>query len=74
MDQRELIREERTAVLPLDPTLEVALTAPVPVETRTCPVCRQPALLGGRAALLFPACAQAAHRKQQRDLMRKKRG
>ncbi len=74
MDQRELTREERAAILPLDPVLEAALTAPGPVETRTCPLCGRPALLGGRRRYCSTACAQAAHRKQQRDHMRKKRG
>ena len=69
-----LCRYFRAAVLPLDPLLEAALTAPGPVETRTCPLCGRPALLGGRRRYCSPACAQAAHRKQQRDHMRKKRG
>ena len=69
-----LCRYFRAAVLPLDPVLEAALTAPGPVETRTCPLCGRPALLGGRRRYCSPACAQAAHRKQQRDHMRKKRG
>lgn len=69
-----LCRYFRAAVLPLDPALEAALTAPAPVETRACPLCGRPALLGGRRRYCSPACAQAAHRKQQRDHMRKKRG
>ena len=69
-----LCRYFRAAVLPLDPALEAALTAPAPVETRVCPLCGRPALLGGRRRYCSPACAQAAHRKQQRDHMRKKRG
>ena len=69
-----LCRYFRAAVLPLDPALEGALTAPAPVETRACPLCGRPALLGGRRRYCSPACAQAAHRKQQRDHMRKKRG
>ncbi len=69
-----LCRYFRAAVLPLDPALEAALTAPGPVETRACPLCGRPALLDGRRRYCSPACAQAAHRKQQRDHMRKKRG
>ena len=69
-----LCRYFRAAVLPLDPALEAALTAQAPVATRACPLFGRPALLGGRRRYCSPACAQAAHRKQQRDHMRKKRG
>ena len=69
-----MCRYFRAGVLPLDLALEAALTAPAPVETRPCPLCGRPALLGGRRRYCSPACAQAAHRKQQRDHMRKKRG
>lgn len=69
-----MCRYFRAAVLPLDPALEAALTAPALAETRACPLCGRPALLGGRRRYCSPACAQAAHRKQQRDHMRKKRG
>ena len=73
-ENEEIVDIVRAAVLPLDPVLEAALTAPSPVETRDCPLCGRPALLTGRRRYCSPACAQAAHRKQQRDHMRKKRG
>lgn len=68
-----LCRYFREAVLPMSPSLETALTTSIPAETRPCPVCGRPALLDGRRRYCSPACAQTAHRKQQRDHMRKKR-
>lgn len=62
------------AVLPLDPTLEASLTAPGRAETRPCPVCGRAVPVDGRTRYCSPACAKAAHRRQQRDHMRKKRG
>lgn len=65
----------REAVLPLDPVLEAALTsgghAP---ETRPCPVCGGAVLADGRMRYCSSACAKKAHRRQQRDHMKKKRG
>lgn len=49
-----LCRYFRAAVLPLDPALEAALTAPAPVETRACPPLRAACPPGRAAALLFP--------------------
>lgn len=65
----------REAVLPLDPVLEAALTAEGPApETRPCPVCGGAFLADGRTRYCSPACAKKAHRRQQRDHMKKKRG
>ncbi|WP_300417536.1 cysteine-rich VLP domain-containing protein [uncultured Oscillibacter sp.] len=64
----------REAVLPLDPALEVALTAQAPAASRPCPVCGRPVPRDGRQRYCSPACAKAAHRQQQRAHMRKKRG
>lgn len=62
----------REAVLPLDPVLEAALTsgghAP---ETRPCPVCGRAVLVDGRMRYCSPACAKKAHRRQQREHMKK---
>ena len=69
-----LCRYFRAAVLPLDPLLEAALTAPGPVETRACPLCGRPALLDGRRRYCSEACARAALREQKRAYMRKQRG
>lgn len=65
----------REAVLPLDPVLEAGLTAEGPApETRPCPVCGSVFLPDGRTRYCSPACAKKAHRRQQRDHMKKKRG
>jgi hypothetical protein len=63
------------AVLPTDPALEAALTAEGPApEMRLCPVCGGPVLPDGRTRYCSAASAGAAHRKQQREHMRKKPG
>lgn len=65
----------RDAVLPLDPVLEAGLAAEGPApETRLCPVCGSVFLPDGRTRYCSPACAKKAHRRQQRDHMKKKRG
>lgn len=65
----------REAVLPTDPALEAALTIEGPApELKACPVCGGPVLPDGRTRYCSAACAGAAHRKQQREHMRKKRG
>ena len=43
-------------------------------ETRLCPVCGSVFLPDGRTRYCSPACAKKAHRRQQRDHMKKKRG
>lgn len=63
------------AVLPLDPALEVALTAEGPrPEFKVCPLCGGAVAPDGRKAYCSAACAKMAHRRQQRIYMRKKRG
>jgi len=65
----------RESVLPTDPVLEAALTTEGPApETRPCPVCGRPFLPDGRQRYCSAACSTTAHRKQQREHMRKKRG
>lgn len=65
----------REAVLPTDPVLEAALTTEgPPPDSRPCPVCGAAFLPDGRQRYCSAACAKAAHRKQQRAHMRKKRG
>ena len=65
----------RSAVLPLDPVLEAALTAGGPaLETRLCPVCGRAFLPDGRRQrYCSPVCAGAALREQKRAYMRRKR-
>ena len=65
----------REAVLPADPVLEKSLTMEGSrPDTRACPVCGGAFLPDGRTRYCSPACSKAAHRIQQRDFMRKKRG
>ena len=64
----------REAVLPLDPVLEEALTGRGAVPaSRPCPVCGRPVPLDNRRRYCSPACGKAAHRRQQREHMRRKR-
>ena len=63
------------AVLPNDPGLEAMLTADASApELRACPVCRRPVPVTGRRRYCSAVCARKAHRKQQREHMRRKRG
>lgn len=63
------------AVLPLDPALEVALTAEGPrPEFKVCPICGGAVAPDGRKAYCSAACARTALRRQKRDYMRRKRG
>ena len=65
----------REAVLPLDPALEAALLAEGPRPNfKACPVCGRAVAPDGRQTYCSAACAKAAHRRQQREYMRKKRG
>lgn len=65
----------REAILPTDPVLEAALLAEgAAPETRPCPVCGRPVILGGKQSYCSPACTEAARRRRQRDYMRKRRG
>ena len=70
-----LCRYFREAVLPTAPALEATLTTDGPApEFKVCPVCGGAVPPDGRKAYCSAACAKAAHRKQQRAHMRKKRG
>lgn len=65
----------REAVLPLDLALEAALLAEGPrPDFKVCPVCGRAVAPDGRQTYCSAACAKAAHRRQQREYMRKKRG
>ena len=65
----------RGAVLPLDPALEAALLTEGPrPDFKVCPVCGGPVPPDRRQAYCSAACAKKAHRRQQREYMRKKRG
>lgn len=65
----------REAVLPNDSILEAALTTEGPApDTSSCPVCGRPFFPDGRQRYCSEACSKTAHRKQQREHMRKKRG
>lgn len=62
----------REAVLPLDPALEVALLVEGPrPDFKACPVCGRAVAPDGRQTYCSAACAKAAHRRQQREYMRK---
>ena len=63
----------REAVLPTDPALEAVLTGNVAVETRTCPICGEAFPVNGKQAYCSDACVGEAHRRRNRENMRKKR-
>ena len=70
-----LCRYFREAVLPLDPALEAALLTEGPrPDFKICPICGGPVAPDRRQAYCSAACAKKAHRRQQREYMRKKRG
>ena len=60
-------------VLPLDPVLEASLLC-VAAEVRPCAFCGEAFPVNGKQSYCKAACAGAAHRKQKRDSIRKKRG
>ena len=65
----------RESVLPLDPALEASLMSEGPrPDFKICPVCGGPVPPDRRQAYCSVACAKKAHRRQQREYMRKKRG
>lgn len=65
----------RESVLPLDPALEASLMSEGPrPDFKICPVCGGPVPPDRRQAYCSAACAKKAHRRQQREYMRKKRG
>jgi hypothetical protein len=63
----------RTAVLPLDPKLEVTLTGGG-LHTLPCAVCGTHFIMRTNKLYCCAACSRKAHRKQKRDYIRKKRG
>lgn len=70
-----LCRYFQEAVLPLNPVLEATLTTQGPrPDFKICPVCGGPVPPDRRQAYCSAACAKKAHRRQQREYMRKKRG
>lgn len=70
-----LCRYFREAVLPFNPVLEAALTTQGPrPDFKICPVCGEAVAPDRRQAYCSAACALKAHRRQQREYMRKKRG
>jgi len=62
-----------SAVLPLDPSLEAALTGGA-VDMRSCAVCGAAFVPKGIQRYCSAICAKKAQRRQQREFMRKKRG
>lgn len=61
--------------LPLDPALEAALTTVGPrPDFKPCPICGGAVAPDRRQAYCSEACALKAHRRQQREYMRRKRG
>ena len=65
----------REAVRPLDPALEAALLTEGPrPDFKRCPGCGGAVAPDRRQAYCSEACALKAHRRQQREYMRKKRG
>ena len=70
-----LCRYFRESVLPLDPALEASLMSEGPKpHFKICPVCGGAVAPDRRQAYCSAACAKKAHRRQQREYMRKKRG
>ena len=64
----------RDSVLPTDALLEAVLTGGGTVETRPCGICGGAFPVNGKKAYCSDACAGKAHRKRNRENMRKKRG
>ena len=61
------------AVLPLDPSLEAALTG-AGLETRPCALCGAPFLVRANQVYCSAACSDRARKQRQRGYMRKRRG
>jgi hypothetical protein len=58
------------SVLPNNPALQASLTGG---KTRKCLVCGAEFFISGKKEYCSPICAKKAHRRQQREFMRKKR-
>ena len=64
----------RNAVLPTEPALEAVLTSVTAVEARSCRICGEVFPADGKKIYCSDACAGEAHRRRNRENMRKKRG
>ena len=64
----------RNAVLPTDPVLEGKLSIGASVETRLCAICGEPFHEDGKQIFCSDVCAGEAHRRRNRQNMRKRRG
>ena len=64
----------RNAVLPTAPALEAVLTSETVIETRPCGICGGAFPIDGKKTYCSDACAGEAHRRRNRENMRKKRG
>ncbi len=63
----------REAVLPLNPTLEAAITGG-DMDVRPCAVCGEPFPARNNHAYCSPSCAVKARKRRQREYMRKRKG
>jgi len=63
----------RESVLPTDPALENVLTGNTAVKTRSCPICGGTFTADGKKVYCSDACTQEAHRRRNRENMRKTR-
>jgi len=64
----------RESVLPTEPALEAVLTGGGTVETRSCALCGGAFPADGKKAYCSDVCAGEAHRRRNRENMRKNRG
>ena len=64
----------RNAVLPADSILEAILTSNTVIETRTCPICSKDFPVNNKQLYCTNVCADEAHRRRNRENMRKSRG
>ena len=64
----------RNAVLPTAPALETILTSETSIETRSCGICGESFPVDGKKTYCSDTCAGKAHRRRNRENMRKKRG
>jgi hypothetical protein len=69
-----MCRYFRESVLPTDPALEAVLTGNEAIETRLCGICGGVFPADGKKAYCSDACVGEAHRKRNKENMRKKRG
>jgi hypothetical protein len=62
------------SVLPTNPVMEAILTTNDMGETRTCGICGEAFPADGKKAYCSDACSGEAHRRRNKENMRKKRG